>query len=76
MKVYLVIGYHNRYVLSQSDVSDYVTIFGTFSTKEKAKEIQLALENNFAEVGETIEIEVADLELDKPTKEYDFFMTN
>lgn len=74
--VYSVIGYHKEDRINGIDPKECTTIFGVFSTEEKAMEILRTMLDNFEKAGEEIEIVVTALELDKPTKEYDFFMTN
>lgn len=69
MKLYLVIERD-----SDNEFNDLV--FGIFSTREKAIEIKDSMNQNFAEHNEEPVAEIIELELDKPTKNYEFFIYN
>lgn len=69
MKLYLVIERD-----SNNEFNDLV--FGIFSTREKAIEIKDSMNQNFAEHNEEYVAEIIELELDKPTEDYEFFIYN
>lgn len=69
MKLYLVIERD-----SDNEFNDLV--FGIFSTREKAIEIKDSMNQNFAEHNEEHVAEIIELELDKPTENYEFFIYN
>lgn len=69
MKLYLVIERN-----SNEEFNDLV--FGIFSTREKAIEIKDFMNQNFAEHDEEYVAEIIELELDKPTEDYEFFIYN
>ena len=69
MKLYLVIERN-----SNEEFNDLV--FGIFSTREKAIEIKDFMNQNFAEHDEEHVAEIIELELDKPTEDYEFFIYN
>ena len=69
MKLYLVIERN-----AQEDMDDWV--FGVFSTKKKATEIKETLMKNFVEHNERHTVDIIELECDKPTEDYEWFMCN
>lgn len=76
MKIYLVAGCHDDNLKTSDSAEDCMSIFGAFSTEEKATEIVNALLANFEEAKENVSMMTIPLELDRPTEMYDFFMTN
>lgn len=74
MKVYLVIGYHENDL--GTEVESRTSLFGVFSTEEKAMNIKYDILKNFKEAGEEININITQLTIDKPTESYEFFMNN
>lgn len=76
MNVYLVIGYHNGNLDLKEDAQERTSVFGVFSTEEKANEIAGEMRENFEEHLEEITIEVVELTLDEPTELYKFFKDN
>lgn len=74
--VYLVIGYHNGSLDRKGDAQERTSIFGAFSTEERANEIAGEMRENFKDHHEEITIEVSELSLDEPTELYKFFKDN
>lgn len=70
MKIYLVMDCFE-------EGSDTPTlVYGCFSSEEKAKGIANDLRKSFKENNEDTEVEIKELDLNEPTDDYHWFMTN
>ena len=76
MKLYLVRSLYQEF--NGCEAIEF--IYGAFSTKEKADEIVSKLRKNFEESNlddeKDVELIVDELELDTPTKDYEFIMNS
>lgn len=75
MKVYLVQGEVDMEVTIGNFVETY-SIYGIFSTVDKAEEIAKQLKDNIAEHNEREEITITEMTMDAVTEDFEFMMHN
>ncbi len=73
MKVYLVQGKVDMEVTMFNSVETY-SIYGIFSTMDKAEEIAKKLKDNIADHNEREEITIAEMTIDAVTEDLEFMM--
>lgn len=69
MKVYLVIERNNENSYNDS-------VYGVFTDKKKAIQVQDDLLVNFDQHGESTQVTVMELNLNEVTEDYEFYMNN